>query len=69
MRRHWEQLRGALTRRIRYKVTRGGLLFTLAILVVGLPNLSPEATAQFHEAGQAVNRAIEQLYANQKKKG
>jgi uncharacterized protein (DUF58 family) len=36
MRRHWEQLRGVLARRIRYKVTRGGLLFTLAILVVGL---------------------------------
>jgi uncharacterized protein (DUF58 family) len=36
MRRHWEQLRGALARRIRYKVTRGGLLFTLAILVVSL---------------------------------
>jgi uncharacterized protein (DUF58 family) len=36
MRRHWEQLRGALSRRVRYKVTRGGLLFTLAILVVSL---------------------------------
>jgi uncharacterized protein (DUF58 family) len=36
MRRHWDKLRSALARRIRYKVTRGGLLFTLAILVVGL---------------------------------
>ncbi len=36
MGKHWEQLRGALARRIRYKITRGGLLFTLAILVVGL---------------------------------
>ena len=31
----WQQIRGALTRRIRYKITRGGALFTLAILVVG----------------------------------
>jgi uncharacterized protein (DUF58 family) len=36
MRKYWEQLRGAMVRRIRYKVTRGGLLFTLAILVVGI---------------------------------
>jgi uncharacterized protein (DUF58 family) len=36
MRRHWEQLQGALARRIRYKVTRGGMLFMLAILVVSL---------------------------------
>ncbi len=36
MRKHWEHLRGALTRRMQYKITRGGLLFTLAILVVGL---------------------------------
>src|SRR5579871_105731 len=36
MRNYWEQLQGLLARRIRYKVTRGGLLFTLAILVVGL---------------------------------
>ena len=33
-----------------------------------LPNLSPEASAQYREAEQAVNRAIEQLYANQKQK-
>src|SRR5881396_1254388 len=36
MRKHWEHLRGALLRRIRYKVTRGGLLFTIAILGVFL---------------------------------
>ena len=30
-----EAFRTALTRRIRYKITRGGLLFTFAILVVG----------------------------------
>jgi len=33
-----------------------------------LPNLSAEAAAQYREAEQAVNRAIEQLYANQKQK-
>src|SRR3954471_941274 len=32
----WQHLRGAVARRIRYKVTRGGVLFTFAILVVGL---------------------------------
>src|SRR5437763_17220053 len=32
----WQQLRAAVARRIRYKVTRGGVLFTFAILVVGL---------------------------------
>lgn len=32
----WRQIRGLLARRIRYRITRGGLLFTLAILVVGL---------------------------------
>src|SRR5436305_9144560 len=36
MRNYWQQLRRALARRIRYKVTRGGVLFTFAILVVGL---------------------------------
>ena len=35
MRRRWEQLRGALARRIRYRITYGGLLFVLAILMVG----------------------------------
>jgi uncharacterized protein (DUF58 family) len=30
----WQQFRGFLTRRIRYKVTRGGALFTAAILMV-----------------------------------
>ncbi len=36
VRRLWDQLRSAIARRIRYKITRGGLLFTFAILVVGL---------------------------------
>src|SRR3954462_10046917 len=36
MRTRWQQLRNALARRIRYKITRGGVLFTFAILVVGL---------------------------------
>ncbi|HEY1342278.1 MAG TPA: DUF58 domain-containing protein [Bryobacteraceae bacterium] len=31
----WEHLRHTLARRIRYKITRGGVLFTFAILVVG----------------------------------
>ena len=34
MRRLWEQGRACLARRIRYKVTRGGVLFTLAIVLV-----------------------------------
>jgi len=34
-RRSWEWLRGAVARRIRYKITRGGLLFAAAILAVG----------------------------------
>ena len=37
-------------------------------LAGGLPDLSPEAAGQFREAEQAVNRAIEQLYAKQKQK-
>jgi len=36
VRKHWEHLRASLARRVQYKITRGGLLFTLAILVVGL---------------------------------
>jgi uncharacterized protein (DUF58 family) len=36
VRRYWHQLRSALARRIRYRITRGGILFSLAILVVGL---------------------------------
>jgi len=32
----WEHLRESLTRRIRYKITRGGALFILAIVLVGL---------------------------------
>src|SRR5580693_762049 len=35
MRKLWEQIRHLLTRRIRYKITRGGVLFTAAIMVVG----------------------------------
>ncbi|MBZ5583001.1 MAG: DUF58 domain-containing protein [Acidobacteriia bacterium] len=35
MRKRWEQVRAAFTRRIRYRITRGGLLFTLALLAVG----------------------------------
>jgi uncharacterized protein (DUF58 family) len=32
----WEQLRSLIARRIRYKITRGGALFTFAIVVVGV---------------------------------
>jgi len=32
----WKQFRAALVRRMRYRITRGGVLFTLAILVVML---------------------------------
>ena len=35
MKRHWLRIRAAVTRRIRYKITRGGVLFSLAILIVG----------------------------------
>ena len=35
MRKLWDQLRGLLASRIRYKITRGGVLFTAAILLVG----------------------------------
>src|ERR1700735_1449812 len=35
MRKLWDQLRGLLASRIRYKITRGGVLFTVAILLVG----------------------------------
>src|SRR5579863_8909316 len=31
----WHQLRTLIARRVRYKITRGGALFTLAILIVG----------------------------------
>src|SRR5215469_4847428 len=34
--RRWEEFRGMLSRRIRYKITRGGLLFSFGILLVGL---------------------------------
>jgi uncharacterized protein (DUF58 family) len=36
VRNRWEKLRQALALRIRYRITRGGILFTLAILIVGL---------------------------------
>jgi len=36
VRRLWQHLRSAVARRIRYRITAGGVLFTLAILVVGL---------------------------------
>ncbi|HUI56917.1 MAG TPA: DUF58 domain-containing protein [Bryobacteraceae bacterium] len=36
MSRYWERVRGSLARRIRYKITRGGMLFTFAILLVTL---------------------------------
>ena len=36
MRIRWQQFRSALVRRIRYRITRGGLLFTAAVLLVGL---------------------------------
>lgn len=36
----WAHLREALTRRIRYKITRGGALFILAIVLVGLAAIS-----------------------------
>jgi len=36
VRRRWEQIRSLVVRRVRYKITRGGLLFSIAILLVGL---------------------------------
>ena len=36
VRRYWQILRDAVGRRIRYKITRGGVLFVAAILAVGL---------------------------------
>src|SRR5271157_5418135 len=36
MGKRWQQMRGALARRIRYKITRGGMLFTATILLVSL---------------------------------
>jgi|SRR5579859_127897 len=38
----------------------------LDTLADSLPDVSPEAAARFHEAEQAVNRAIEQLYTTEK---
>jgi uncharacterized protein (DUF58 family) len=40
VRKRWEHIRGALARRIHYKVTAGGLLFTLAILLIGFAALA-----------------------------
>ena len=40
----------------------------LDTLASDLPNLSSETAAHYREAEQAVNRAIEELYANQKQK-
>jgi hypothetical protein len=37
----------------------------LGDLAEGLPEATPEAAARFHEAEQAVNYAMEQLYAHQ----
>src|ERR1017187_8455482 len=39
MGKRWQHIRGALARRIRYKITRGGMLFTAAILLVSLAAL------------------------------
>ena len=36
MRLRWHQLRVLIARRVRYKITRGGALFTLAIIIVGI---------------------------------
>jgi uncharacterized protein (DUF58 family) len=36
VRKHWDRLRKTIARRIQYKITRGGLLFSLAVLVVGV---------------------------------
>src|SRR5258708_10090934 len=38
----------------------------LDTLTDSLPHVSPEAAARFHEAEQAVNRAIDELYATEK---
>jgi len=39
MGKRWQHIRGALERRIRYKITRGGMLFTAGILAVSLAAL------------------------------
>ena len=36
VRKRWLHLRQAVARRIRYKITRGGVLFSVAILVVAV---------------------------------
>lgn len=40
MRSRWQQFRSFFTRRVRYKVTRAGLLFVLAILAIGFAALA-----------------------------
>ena len=40
MRNRWQQFRSFFTRRVRYKVTRAGLLFVLAILAIGFAALA-----------------------------
>jgi len=39
MGKRWQHFRGALARRVRYKITRGGIMFTAAILLVTLAAL------------------------------
>src|ERR1022692_546172 len=39
MGKRWQHIRGTLARRIRYKITRGGMLFTVAVLLVSLAAL------------------------------
>src|SRR5205809_6306340 len=36
VRKHWPHIRAFLARRIRYRITRGGVLFTFAMVVVGV---------------------------------
>src|SRR5436190_3953761 len=36
VRKHWPHIRAFLARRIRYRITRGGVLFTFAMIVVGV---------------------------------
>jgi hypothetical protein len=37
---HWQHIRALLARRIRYRITRGGVLFTIAVVVVGVGTVS-----------------------------
>ena len=36
VRKHWQHIQAFLARRIRYRITRGGVLFTFAMVVVGV---------------------------------